>query len=47
MNAINFIPITIATLSLAFASFIRSRNWAIISFIVWIVIFVLTFFIFK
>ncbi len=47
MNAISFIPIIIATLSLAFASFVRNRNWAVISFIVWIVIFVLTFFIFK
>ena len=47
MNTINFIPIIIATLSLAFASFVRNKNWAIISFIVWLVIFVLTFFIFK
>ncbi len=47
MNPITFIPIIIATLSLAFASFIRNRNWALISFIVWLVIFVLTFFIFK
>ena len=47
MNAISFIPIIIATLSLAFASFVRNKNWAIISFIVWLVIFVLTFFIFK
>ncbi len=47
MNPITFIPIIIATLSLAFASFIKNRNWALISFIVWLVIFVLTFFIFK
>lgn len=47
MNPINFIPIIIATLSLAFASFVRNRNWAIISFVVWLVIFVLTFFVSK
>lgn len=47
MNPISFIPLIIATLSLVFASFIRNKNWAIISFIVWLVIFVLTFFAFK
>ncbi|MBS3167317.1 hypothetical protein J4403_03880 [Candidatus Woesearchaeota archaeon] len=47
MNPINFIPIILATLSLSFASFIKNKNWAIISFIVWLVIFVLTFLVFK
>jgi len=47
MNPISFIPIIIATLSLAFASFVRNKSWALISFVVWIVIFVLTFFILK
>ena len=47
MNPINFIPIIIATISLIYASFIGNKNWAYISFVVWLVIFVLTFFIFK
>ncbi len=47
MNAIEFIPIIIATISLAFASFLKNKNWALISFVVWLVIFVLTFFIFN
>jgi len=47
MNPINFVPIIIATIALAFTSFTRNKNWATISFIVWLVIFVLTFFIFK
>ena len=47
MNPLNFIPIMIATLSLAYASFLRRKDWALIAFIVWLVIFVLTFFIFK
>ena len=47
MNPISFIPIIIATLSLAFASFVRNKSWALISFVVWIVIFVLTFFILR
>lgn len=37
----------IATLSLAYASFMRNKNWAVIAFIVWLLIFVLTFFVFK
>ncbi len=47
MNPLNFIPIIIATLSLAYSSFLRKKDWALISFIVWLVIFVLTFFISK
>ena len=45
LNPINFVPIIIATLSLAFASFMRNKNWAMISFVIWLVLFVLIFFI--
>ncbi len=47
MNPINFVPTIIATLSLAFASFMEKKNWAMIAFVIWLVIFVLTFFVFK
>ena len=47
MNPINFVPLIIATISLAFASFMRRKDWAVIAFVVWIVIFVLIFYIFK
>lgn len=39
------IPVILASLSLAFASFARNKDWAMIAFIVWIVLFMLTFFI--
>lgn len=45
MNPLNFVPLMIATLSLAFASFMKNRNWAMIAFVVWLVIFVLTFYV--
>ncbi|MBS3171040.1 hypothetical protein J4449_00340 [Candidatus Woesearchaeota archaeon] len=47
MNPVQFIPIIIVTISLAYASFLRNKNWALISFVVWLVLFVLTFFIFN
>ena len=47
MNAVEFIPTIIASLSLAFASFMRKKNWAVIAFVVWLVLFVLTFFVFR
>lgn len=47
MNPINFIPLIIASISLAYASFSKKKDWALISFIVWLVLFVLTFYIIK
>ena len=47
MNPINFIPTIIATFALAYASFTKMKGWAMIAFVVWIVMFVLTFFIIK
>ncbi len=44
MTPIEFIPIIIATISLAYASFLRNKNWALISFIVWLVLFESTFY---
>ena len=43
MNPINFIPIILASLSLAYASFMQNKNWAMIAFVIWLVLFVLTF----
>ena len=47
MNPLNFIPIILATLALAFASFNRNKSWALISFVIWLVLFVLTFLAFR
>lgn len=47
MEPIRLIPLIIATLGLVFASFIKKKEWVIVTFVVWIVIFVLTFFVFK
>lgn len=47
MNPLGFIPLIIATLSLAYASFMRKKDWAYVSFVIWLVIFVLTFYIIK
>ncbi|HLC86596.1 MAG TPA: hypothetical protein VJG30_04890 [Candidatus Nanoarchaeia archaeon] len=46
-DPIKLIPLIIATLSLAITSFLRKKDWALVAFVIWIVIFVLTFFIFK
>lgn len=37
----------IATLSLAYASFLQKKEWVYISFVVWLVLFVLLFFVNK
>ncbi len=47
MNPLNFIPIILATLALAFSSFTRNKSWALISFVIWLVLFVLTFLAFR
>jgi len=45
MNALNFIPLLISTFSLAYASFTGNKKWAVVAFVVWLVIFALTFWI--
>ncbi len=43
MSIITFIPVIIATLSLAIASFSKSKNkkeWLIVAFVFWLMIFV-------
>lgn len=43
MSAVQMIPVVLASLSLAFASFAKNKDWATIAFIVWLVLFMLTF----
>jgi len=42
MNPILFIPLLLASLGIAIASFLKNKNWLIIAFIVWLVVFTLT-----
>ena len=50
MTILQFIPLILATLGLAYASFKtkkKNKNWLIIAFIVWLLIFVWTIGVFK
>ena len=43
MNPEQLIPIILATLSIGFSSFNKNKQWTMISFIVWLAIFAMTF----
>ncbi|MBU1204023.1 MAG: hypothetical protein KKG60_03075 [Nanoarchaeota archaeon] len=45
MNPINFVPLMIVTFALIFSSFTKKKNTTYFAFIIWLVIFFLTFFV--
>jgi len=45
MTASVFIPIILSSLGLAYASFMRNKNWIIVAFVIWLTVFMLTFYI--
>lgn len=47
MSALNFIPPLLASMGLAYASFMKKKDWITIAFAIWMVLFVLAFVINK
>ncbi|MEK6848831.1 MAG: hypothetical protein AABX65_04330 [Nanoarchaeota archaeon] len=46
MSALNFIPLMLTTLALAFASFTakKDKNWLVVAFVIWLLTFFWTFY---